>query len=116
MNEHRKEQRYAVGLDVVVESDGDKVAGRTHNLSRGGLCMVASTAIPVSTVCQLHVALIFAENQFSEHLTLPATVVWCTALGGGKQQIGFKFGPLEAKLKGYLDVFIKFLDEREEDA
>ena len=114
----RAHQRYAVELDVLITTETGQVVGRTHNLSRGGMCMLAPTPVPVSTVCRLKMSLVFSENQFSEHLEVPATVVWCTRLGDG-HQIGFKFAPLDSQSRGYLDVFMRFLDDtegREDDA
>jgi PilZ domain len=111
----RQHPRYAIELDVIVETEGEQITCRTDNLSRGGLCVLAPRALPISTVCRLQVALVFSENQFSEHLAVPATVVWCTPLGGA-HQVGFKFAPLDAEVRGYLEVFMRFLDEQTEDA
>ena len=56
----------------------------------------------------------FSENQFSEHLELAATIVWCTPVRN-TYQIGVKFGPIDPANRGYLDVFIKLLDSSAED-
>lgn len=110
MNEQRQHPRYAIGLDVTAEHDGGKVAGRTRDLSRGGLCMLAKEEFTVGKSCQVQLALVFAENQFSEHLVLPSVCVWCTPVKGGAFQIGFKFAPLDPQNRGYLDLFMKFLE------
>ena len=38
----------------------------------------------------------FSETEFSEHLILPATTVWCTPIKGA-YQIGVKFAALDAQ-------------------
>ncbi len=110
MNDQRQHPRYAIGLDVSAEHPGGKVVGRTRDLSRGGLCMLAKEPMTVGLTCQVQLALIFAENQFSEHLMLPSVCVWCTPVKGGQHQIGFKFAPLDPQNRGYLDMFMKFLE------
>jgi hypothetical protein len=110
MNDQRQHPRYAIGLDVSIEYDEGKVTGRTRDLSKGGLCMMATEPVPVGKTCQVNVALVFAENQFSEHLILPSVCVWCTPVKGGAHQIGFKFAPLDPQNRGYLDLFMKFLE------
>ena len=63
----------------------------------------------------MKLALVFSENQFSEQLTLPATIVWCTPFGGGFQ-VGFKFGPMSPEVQGYLTLFIQFLEGDDDGA
>ncbi len=116
MTEQRRQHpRYAIELDAaILTGDGQTLAGRTHDLSKGGFCMLAPAAVPVGEVCRVRLALVFSENQFSEHLELPATVMWCTPIKG-EHQVGLKFGPLSTQHRGYLDLFIKFLDDAGEE-
>lgn len=109
MTEQRQHPRYAIELDVEVNVAGTRVAGRTHDISRGGLCMLASQSVPVGASGEAKLALVFSENEFSEQMTLAATTVWCTPMKG-VYQIGLKFGRLDAQDRAYLDLFIKFLD------
>ena len=59
---------------------------------------------------QVRLALVFSQTEFSEQLTIDATVVWCTPRQG-RFQVGVKFAPLTPQHRAYLDLFIKFLDE-----
>jgi hypothetical protein len=113
MIDQRQHPRFAIELDAEVSVDRVSVAGRTHDISRGGFCMLAPSPVPVPSVCAVKLALVFSENEFSEHLTLSATTVWCTPLKNA-YQIGVKFGVLDPHHRAYLDLFIKFLDDGEE--
>lgn len=120
-DENRQHPRYAVELDAeIIAADGDSVVGRTRDLSKGGFCMLSRGSMLIGTACKVKLALVFSENQFSEHLILPSTVVWCTPVQGA-QQIGVKFAPLDPQNRGYLDMFMKFIadgdgsDDEEEE-
>ena len=113
MKEQRQHPRYAIELDAEVVVGGDSVAGRTHDISRGGFCMMAPSSVPVGAGCDVKLALVFSETEFSEHLTLPAMTVWCTPMKG-VYQIGVKFAQLDPQSRAYLDLFIKFLDGGDE--
>lgn len=112
----RLHPRFAIELEVSLHAGDLSVDGRTRDLSRGGLCLRATGSLPIGTECLVRLALVFSENQFSEHLELPATVMWSTRLGA-VHQIGVKFGALADDTRGYLDLFMKFLegDDEEED-
>ena len=114
MNEQRQHPRYAIELDAEVTVGETTVAGRTHDISRGGFCMAATNALPSHSECTVKLALVFSETEFSEHLQLPASTVWCTPLKNG-YQIGVKFDRLDATNRAYLDLFIKFLDGGEDN-
>jgi hypothetical protein len=114
MTEARLHPRHAIELEVSLHTPDDVVDGRTRDLSRGGLCVRAETSLPVGTECLVRLALVFSENQFSEHLELPATVMWSTRLGS-LHQIGVKFGALAEETRGYLDLFMKFLEGEDDD-
>jgi len=109
MTEARQHPRYAIELEVSLHVGDTTVDGRTRDLSRGGLCLRAPSSVPVGTECVVRLALVFSENQFSEHLELPATVMWSTRLGA-VHQIGVKFGAIPDETRGYLDLFMKFLE------
>jgi hypothetical protein len=113
-DDKREHPRYAIGLDVTAEHPGGKVAGQTRDLSRGGFCMLSEEAIPIGQACDVRVALVFSENKFSEHLKLNATAVWCTRIKES-HQIGFKFGHISPQNRGYLDLFMKFLAQGQEN-
>jgi hypothetical protein len=117
MAEQRAHPRYAIELDCVLDLDADrKVHGRTQDISRGGFCMLApadTAPVAAGSLCGIRLALVFSENEFSEQLALRGTVAWCTRLKGGVQ-VGVKFDQLDAQSRGYLDLFIKFLEEGRE--
>ena len=113
MKDQRQHPRYAIELDAEIDIAGSSVSGRTHDISRGGFCMMARGSVPVGATCDVKLALVFSETEFSEHLTLAATTVWCTPMKG-VYQIGVKFAALDSTNRAYLDLFIKFLDGGEE--
>jgi c-di-GMP-binding flagellar brake protein YcgR len=114
MKDQRQHPRYAIELDVEVIVAGTSAAGRTHDISRGGFCMLAGQSLPVGASGEVKLALVFSETEFSEHLTLPAMTVWCTPMKGA-YQIGVKFGQLDPSIRGYLDLFMKFLEGGEDE-
>ena len=111
--DQRQHPRYAIELDAEVLVAGSSVVGRTHDISRGGFCMLGRQSVPVGAGCEVKLALVFSETEFSEHLSLPAMTVWCTPMKG-VYQIGVKFAPLDQQNRAYLDLFIKFLDGGDE--
>jgi hypothetical protein len=114
MEEHRQHPRYAVELDAEALFDGRRFVGRSQDISRGGFCLVVPERLAVNLQGQVKLALVFSDDQFSEQLTLPATIVWCTRFAGG-YQVGIKFGALTSEIQGYLSLFIKFLSSGEPD-
>ena len=90
------------------------VAGRTHDISRGGFSMLAPRPVPVHGVGKVKLALVFSETEFSEHLELPDMAMWCTPFKSA-YQIGVRLGQLDPQSRGYLDLFIKFLDGDDDD-
>ena len=108
--EHRQHPRYAIELDAEATFDGRRFAGRTHDISRGGFCLHLAEPLAMNAVGEVKLALVFSENSFSEQLTLPVTIVWCTP-HQSRFQVGVKFAPLSPQHRAYLDLFIKFLDE-----
>ncbi|HEX9100772.1 MAG TPA: PilZ domain-containing protein [Polyangia bacterium] len=107
--EKRQHPRYAIELDAEITVAETSVSGRTQDISRGGFCMLAQGSVPIGAAGEVKLALVFSETEFSEHLVLPAMAVWCTPMKGA-YQIGVKFAPLDPQNRGYLDLFIKFLD------
>jgi c-di-GMP-binding flagellar brake protein YcgR len=113
-DQRRQHPRYAIELDAAIVTDERQLSGRTNNLSKGGFCMLADDSLPLGTPCRAKLALVFSENQFSEHLELEATVVWSTPTAG-RYQVGVKFAKLDAQSRNYLDLFIQFLEGGEDD-
>ena len=48
MEEHRQHPRYAIELDAEALFDGRHFAGRTHDISRGGFCLILPEPLPMS--------------------------------------------------------------------
>ena len=119
MGEQRAHPRYAIELDALLELDhARQVRGRTQDISRGGFCMLtpASTAAVVTgALCEVKLSLVFSETEFSEQLSLRGSIAWCTKIKEGVQ-VGVRFEGLDAQSKGYLDLFIRFLEEGREAA
>ena len=122
MSEQRQREhpRFAIELDAEIDlGDGTtRIRGRTHDISRGGFSMLAkamdTSSVTAGSPCTVRLALVFSENEFSEHITLAGAVMWCTRLREGVQ-VGVKFALTDAQSRGYLDLFIHFLEEGEED-
>lgn len=113
-DQRREHPRYAIELDAEILLGETKVIGRTRDVSRGGFCMLAREPLQLSTVCDVSLSLVFSENQFSEQLHIPATIVWCTPTQG-VFQIGFKFAQLTPEYRNYLTLFMQFLEGGEHD-
>ncbi len=114
MTDQRQHPRYAVELDAEIRVGDVVVGGRTHDISRGGFCMLARHPVPMHAACEVKLALVFSESEFSEQLSLQAATVWCTPLKG-VYQIGVKFGQLAPQSQAYLELFIRFLEGGDED-
>src|SRR5215831_15811394 len=105
----RQHPRYNVDIQVGVAVADVKLAARTRDLSRAGLCLIADQAIAVDTEVSLELVLTFGEAGATEPLKLFGRVAWCTALFGA-HQIGVMFVKVDGELARYLDMFVGFLD------
>jgi hypothetical protein len=111
MNENRVHPRYAIELAATISDEkSGELRGRTRDLSRGGFCMLASQGRALGTVCHTTLALVFSETEFSEELVLDGIVVWCSQIGG-VWQIGVKFMEVDEASAQYLNLFMRFLEE-----
>jgi hypothetical protein len=105
----RQHQRYNVDVQVAVSVANEKLDARTRDMSRAGLCLVATQPIPRETEVSLELVLTFGDDGVSEPLRLGGRVAWCTALFGA-YQIGVKFVKVDDERAKYLDMFVGFLD------
>jgi hypothetical protein len=71
---------------------------------------VVDAALETGLQVELHLMLVFDEDTFSESLSLPARVVWCTGIGG-MHQLGTAFIGLSQDQVRYLELFIRYLEE-----
>jgi hypothetical protein len=104
--------RYAHEAAATLRHGDTNAAGRTKNVSKGGICVHADAAMPVGAAITVELALIFDEGNVSEPLELPARVAWSTPLDDGAQ-IGLSFRGLSADQTKYLDMFLRFLADQE---
>jgi hypothetical protein len=111
-SQSRRFPRYAVAAEVELRADaGDApVVGRTRNVSRGGLCAATKASVRMGADVEARIALVFKGGAVSEPLVLPMRVVWCTAMGS-EFQVGCAFLGLTPEQRGYLDVFLKYLED-----
>ena len=105
----RQHPRVSVDLQVAVAVADVKLAARTRDMSRAGLCLIADQAISVDAEISLEMVLTFGEAGSTEPLQLDGRVAWCTALFGS-YQIGVKFVQMDSERERYLDMFVGFLD------
>jgi hypothetical protein len=105
----RQHQRYNVDVQATVSVANEKLDARTRDMSRAGLCLIASQPIARETEVSLELVLTFGEDGVSEPLAIDGRVAWCTALFGA-YQIGVKFVKVDDERAKYLNMFVGFLD------
>ena len=113
--ENRASPRYALEAEIEVSAASGIARGRTDNLSRGGFAAVVDQAIERGSTVRVKIALVFAEDSFSEPLELTARIVWDTALDDG-HQVGASFINMTADERDYLVMFLRYLAEGAEAA
>ncbi len=106
----RKHPRYAVQVEAQLQAGGQSMPALTKDLSSAGICVVAGASVPPGSPIQLSLFLMLGSNVFSESLDLTGRVVWCTALGGN-HQIGVVFTNMSPERAGYLEMFLRFLEQ-----
>ncbi|MES1207657.1 MAG: PilZ domain-containing protein [Pseudomonadota bacterium] len=105
----RNEQRRPVDVSATVSIAGRKVAARTRDLSRSGICLISDTEIPRDTELRVELVLSLGADAMSEPLIVLARTIWCTAIAG-KFQVGAMFVQLDNERGRFLDLFMRFLD------
>src|SRR5262245_10082837 len=89
-SKERQHPRFAADVAVAFFVGKRVVAGRTRNVSRGGLCADSDEAVELGNDVDIAITLLFDDNSKSEPLRLPARVVWCTQVDGAFQ-VGVSF-------------------------
>jgi hypothetical protein len=106
----RRHPRFNVDVEAVVETPaGQRLAARTRDLSRSGICIITPTQVRAAQPLTVELVLAFGDNAFSEPLRLDAHVVWCTAIAG-QYQVGAMFDRLTLEHNEFLDMFLHYLD------
>lgn len=103
--------RYAIEASIEIRGPRGAITGRTKNISRGGLAAHVETPIDPGTEVELAISLVFDEETFSEPLSLPARVVWCTPLGERDHQLGTAFSRLSSEQAEFLAMFLRYLSD-----
>ena len=112
--EQREHPRYAVALNCEIDAGGRTVTAKSRDLSRGGIALSAGEPLDLSTEVELSIALVFGDASSSEPLRVKAVIMWCTRLGE-QWQLGAKFVQVTRETRGYLDVFLRFLEGPPDD-
>ena len=94
-----KEKRTELRFPVAISSScfelvsSDAADGKTHDISRGGVCVIASREIPLGT----SVEIIFVMSDNNELVERKGIVIWSVRYGDEQHRIGIKLN--EPKLK-----------------
>jgi len=108
--ETRRHPRFTVDVEAVVHAtNGRRLAARTRDLSRSGICLITSSRLQGNEALVIELVLSFGNNAFSEPLKLKAHVVWCTAISKAFQ-VGAMFDHLSPDNSDFLDMFLHYLD------
>ncbi|MDX2022226.1 MAG: PilZ domain-containing protein [Deltaproteobacteria bacterium] len=109
-NDSRKHPRFSIDVDATIKRKGiDDFKARTRDLSLTGICLIAAEPLVVGRTETISLVLAFGQGAYSEPLTLPTRVVWCTRIGSS-YQIGAMFEDVSDEQDSYLDMFLQFLD------
>jgi hypothetical protein len=109
-NNNRRHPRFNVDVEALVQTpSGHRLAARTRDLSRSGICLITPAGLKPGQPLSLELTLAFGQNAFSEPLRLAAHVVWSTAISG-QFQVGAMFDGLTAEHNDFLDMFLHYLD------
>ena len=106
----RRYPRVTVDVQANIHTaDGRKLIARTRDLSRSGICIITTDALPAGGQLRIELVLLLGSTSSSEPLALRARVVWCTAIAGAFQ-VGAMFDRLTVKESAFLDMFLRYLD------
>jgi c-di-GMP-binding flagellar brake protein YcgR len=106
MDERRLHRRKTIEIDVEAHISAQQkwVGVRSRNISRGGMCLITSTMIPLNTELDI----VFYINEFDKLLRVRGTVVWNECdLDSGRYLHGVKFDPLSDSAN---DVISKYVE------
>ena len=112
MDQKRQFPRFALEAALTLRAGGREVSGRTANLSRGGLCAMVNSSVPVGSRVEVELALIFDNESVSEPLHVAGRVVWCTPVEKKSEtqyQVGLSFLAVSPDALKFLDMFLDFL-------
>lgn len=106
----RRHPRFQVDVEATIKRGGGAdFTARARDLSLTGICLVSTVPIPVGATENISLVLAFGKGAYSEPLSLPARIVWCTRIGNA-YQVGAMFEDVSDEQDSYLDMFLQFLD------
>jgi hypothetical protein len=106
--QEREHPRFAHEAAITLRTADVVVAGRTANVSRGGLCATLAESISIGATLEVDVQLVFEDERQSEPLRLPGLAVWCTAVDDG-YQVGVRFQAIDSETAENLTMFLRYL-------
>mgnify|MGYP000995209436 CR=1 FL=1 len=102
MDERRRHPRLSLEVDVDVETAHNFYAGRTRDISMGGLFIESPVGLEVGT--EVTVSLALGKRRFN----LPCKVAWVLGKpAGGTAGFGVEFEALSASVKKVIEAFMK---------
>lgn len=93
----------------MLHASAGAIAGRTRNVSRGGLCAELPVPLTIGSELRVEVQLVFDADLRSEPLHLRGRVAWCTALDA-RFQVGIAFVAVDAIAAEDVRLFLRFLE------
>ncbi len=109
MKDARQHRRFQADIQVSVTVGDRKLAARTRDISRSGLCLISTEEIAHESAIVVELVLTFAAGGVSEPLRLRGRTAWCTAMFGSFQ-VGVMFIDVNEERGRYLDMFMGLLD------
>ncbi|MEA2698745.1 MAG: PilZ domain [Myxococcales bacterium] len=109
MKDARQHRRFQADIQVSVTVGDRKLAARTRDISRSGLCLISKEQIAAEGDIAIELVLTFAAGGVSEPLLLRGRTAWCTAMFGS-YQVGVMFIDVNQERARYLDMFMGLLD------
>ena len=87
------------------------MTGRTHNVSRGGVCANLPSPLAAGAEVEVDLQLVFDEDAQSDPQRLPARVAWSTPFDD-QFQIGLSFRPIDTEKTELFTIFLRLLDDQ----
>jgi Tfp pilus assembly protein PilZ len=107
----RQHPRFAVRIEAELRTpDGDRMAAITKDMSQGGICVICPRQVAAGSQIGLALSLVLGNNTFSEKLSVPGRVVWCTPVDKAFQ-VGVMFVGMDREISGHLEMFLRFLEQ-----
>ncbi len=106
----REHPRYAHESAVTLHLGSKTLAGRTINVSGGGLCAEVADPIKGGTEMVIDLLLVFDDRSASETMRIQARVAWCTTVDESFQ-IGLAFRPIDGVQAQEIAAFVRHLDD-----